>query len=319
MIQRSQLTHRKVAALFLALGLLSGCGSNVPSRTTPATSRTSTAPKPVQQQQEPRPVGPQINDPGDVPTNMPQPIPTPDPPIVPGKVSVKATSYSISSYPLNPFGLGTRVINIHIDLKWQLLPNASHYRISRAVEGSEEFVTKTTVSASRLGKLLPLFWREYSIPAVNPISPGVKYRYQIEAFNSSDQVIAVGQDETAPLYPLDIPKLVGPDNNVVGVGIQPAFQWERVNNADGYFVEVFAGKTFLPQWRGFRAGQEGITIKYGESGDSYPGVMPGFWTTVLVPGVPYTWSVTAYRTDTGNAQTAKAFARSNAPSWVFTP
>lgn len=317
------------AGLFAAAAVVlsaAGCGDN-PAKvsdgmsgtgggtgaTNPGSGTTS-----GQEVRETRPMGPQLADPGDVPTNIPRPIPTPEPPVKPGETRVKATAYSVSSYPLNPFGSFNRLINIHVDLKWQLVNGAVTYRISRNSDGGDQFTVQATVAANKIVKSLPLYWRQYSLPTT-PLTPGNKYKYLVEALNTSNKVVASGIDEVAPLYPLDIPKLVSPENNQKGTGIQPTFQWERVNNADGYFVEVFAGATFLPQWRGFRSGQEGITVKYGELGDGYPGLMPAVWTMVLSPNVPYTWTVTSYKTDTGNAATAKAFARSNAPSWLFTP
>ncbi len=315
------------AAVAAALVVLSaGCGDS-PTRPGDSTSGNGDSAAPTApgntgnngKTTETRPMGPQTADPADVPTNIPKPIPTPDPPTKAGEIKVKAISYSVTSNPLSPWGKQNRLINIHVDLRWTLTQGAVAYRISRNDDGGDQFTIKANLNANTIIKALPLYWREYSIPAVNQLTPGNKYKYLVEALNTSNKVIASGIEETAPLYPLDVPALISPENNAKGTGIQPSFQWSRVNNADGYFIEVFAGSNFLPQWRGFRAGQEGITMKYGELGDGYPGLMPAVWTMVLQPNVPYTWTVTAYKTDTGNAATAKAFAESNATSWLFTP
>jgi hypothetical protein len=313
-----------IAAAAVSLAA-TGCG-DTPSRASGETSAAKGDAAPVsgggnqaKQATETRPMGPQTADPGDVPTNIPKPIPTPDPPTKAGEIKVKATAHSITSNPLSPWGKPNRLINIHVDLRWTLPAGAVTYRISRNDDGGDEFKIKATKKASDVSKVLPIYWREYSVPGLNQLTPGNKYKYLVEALNSSNKVVASGIDEVAPLYPLDVPTLISPENNAKGTGIQPTFQWSKVNNADGYFVEVFGGATFLPQWRGFRAGQEGITVKYGELGDSYPGLLPAVWTMVLAPNVPYTWTVTAYKTDTGNAATAKAFASANAPSWIFTP
>ncbi|MBM3266717.1 MAG: hypothetical protein FJZ01_03625 [Candidatus Sericytochromatia bacterium] len=317
---------KAIGAALLAVAMVSlsaGCGDNPTLPGQGAAEGAAAAPAPAapkkSQASEPVPSGPQTADPGSVPTNIPKPIPTPDPPTKAGEIKVKATAYSVTSNPLSPWGKQNRLINIHVDLRWTLPQGAVAYRISRNGDGGDQFTIRQTINANSIVKSLPLYWREYSIPGVNQLTPGNKYKYLVEALNTSNKVIASGVDETAPLYPLDVPNLIAPENNAKGTGIQPAFQWSRVNNADGYFVEVFAGSNFLPQWRGFRAGQEAITMKYGELGDGYPGLMPAVWTMVLQPNVPYTWTVTAYKTDTGNAATAKAFAESNATSFLFTP
>ncbi|MBI6546375.1 MAG: hypothetical protein HY692_06240 [Cyanobacteria bacterium NC_groundwater_1444_Ag_S-0.65um_54_12] len=311
-------------------GTLPGCGGDIPSRggndgasvptnQNPPDNRSGGSnPDQNPVKREPVPTGPQTADPGDVPANIPKPIPTPEPPITPGEVKVRAIAQSISSYPLNPFGNYGTLVNIHIDLKWQLYPGATAYRISRNDDGGEQFILKATIPAGNIAKQWPFYWREYSLPS-SPLVPGNNYKYLVEALNTSNRVIAKGNDATKPLYPLGIPKLQSPDNNAKDTDIQPSFQWEKVNNADGYFVEVFSGSNFLPQWRGFKAGQDNIVIKYGESGEGYPGTLPSIWTVVLVRKALYSWTVTAYKTDTGNAMTAKAFAKSNAPSWIFRP
>lgn len=323
--------RRKVLAsslIFAALAStlwLNGCGDTLsrsggaPTGGSQTTQDNSGASMPTAQ---PQPTGP-ATDPGNVPTNIPQPIPSPQPPITPGSLTVNATAYSESSYPLNPFGNFARIIDIHIDLKWQLYPGAVAYRISRNDPSmpADQFVMQTTVSAGMLNAIMPFFWRQYSIPAVSPLVPGVDYNYLVEALNSSNQVIAKGTNDTKPLEPIGIPKLVGPTNDAAGVGIQPDFQWDPGTdpNADGYFVEVYSGAYFVPMWRGFASGGQAIQLHYGDSNNNYPGTMPTLWSGILTPGARYTWDVTAYKTDTGNAATAKAFAESNTQSWIFTP
>ena len=324
--------RRKVLALGLvftsaALSMwLTGCG-DTRTRSVGVGGGDSTAgtldnSTPPQQNYEPQPAGP-ATDPGNVPTNIPQPIPTPQSSISTGSISVSAIAYSESSYPLNPFGNYARVVDIHIDLKWQLYPGAMSYRILRNDQSMQpdQYAALTTVSGGGLNALMPFYWRQYSVPVVSPLVPGEQYKYLIQALNSSNQVIAQGTDETKPLYPLDVPKLVSPANNAAQVGIQPSFQWDAGStpNADGYFVEVYSGAYYVPMWRGFAAGSQAIALKYGQLGAGYPGTLPSIWTSILTPGARYTWDVTAYKTDTGNAATAKAFAESNTPSWVFTP
>ncbi|MBU6429244.1 MAG: hypothetical protein KGR26_09560, partial [Cyanobacteria bacterium REEB65] len=283
-----------VLALGLVLGAaalplwISGCGSYDTTRSigqyaTGGTSGSDTGSTPGNQPQvEPQPTAPN-GDPADVPGNMPIPIPSPSPAITPGSLTVQSIAYSESSYPLNPFGNFTRLVDIHIDLKWQLYPGATSYRISRndSTMPQGQYALKTTVSATSLNQAFPFFWREYSIPAVSPLIPGNDYKYLVEALNLSNQVVAKGTDDTKPLYPLDVPKLTGPANNAAGAGIQPTFNWDTSTdgNADGYFVEVFSGAYFVPMWRGYAKGAQNGELHYGDFGDGYPGTLPSIWTS----------------------------------------
>lgn len=257
-------------------------------------------------------------DPDDVPTNIPQPIPQPLNPPAPGELTVKAVAHSISSNPLSAFdGRSFKTIAVYTDLSWTPLREASSYRILRAEEGSDRFVVRGTVSAPRT------VFRDGG-SAFGNLNVGTEYRYVIEALDTSGRKIARGNDACRPLYPLDLPALKSPENGQVTSGLQPVLRWSYSDHdgrtkegPDGFYVEVFSGQYLVPLWRGYRQGNVADSIQYGNQVDFYPGTAPAIWTSVLQPGARYTWTVTAYKTDTGNAKTAKAFAKSNAPAWSF--
>lgn len=302
----------KAWALLLAAGfLLVGCGSSIPSvRDRQPTQTKAPAGKNDQEFREPKPTS-WNRDPDDVPTNIPRAIPQPEPPPEPGELRVKAIANSVTSNPLFALTGGNyRKISISALVSWTPNPQAAQYRVSRSDDGTERFVIRATIPRS--------FTAFKDGGGFANLAVDNEYRYLIEALDSSGRVIARGQDNVKPLYPLDIPVLTSPSNGSAEKGIQPQFSWDKVAGADGYYIEVFSGTYLVPMWRGYRRDELGTAIKYGEQVDLYPGTMPAVWTHVLTPGAKYTWTVTSYKTDTGNAMTAKAFAKSNAPAWTFT-
>ncbi|MNY13309.1 hypothetical protein D3C86_1464390 [compost metagenome] len=134
-------------------------------------------------------------------------------------------------------------------------------------------------------------------------------------------MIAAGEDNATPLYPIAIPpkdSLKPADGTDNLAGTTPEFSWGTVNDADGYYVEVFSSVTLMPMWRGYRAHKNGTAITYGNQVDVMPGTLPAVWTQVLNPAGTYTWSVTAVKNDSpDNAMKAKAWAKSNTPAMRF--
>lgn len=308
-------------ALFLALlgvtaSALSGCGLDPPTRR--GSSSSGGLPSQSGVVREPQPQAPN-RDPDDVPTNIPLPVSEPLEPPAPGEITVKAAAHSVTSNPLAAFdGRAFRSIAIYTNVTWSPIQGAHSYRISRAEEGSDRFVVRGTVSGN------VTTFRDGGTVLGN-LSVGTEYKYLIEAFDSSGTVIARGNDNVRPLHPLDLPALRSPENGTAIASTQPVLRWAYVDQdgqpkagPDGFYVEVFSGTTLIPMWRGFRLGNLADSIQYGTQVDFYPGTAPAIWAGLLQPGARYTWTVTAYKTDTGNAKTAKAFAKSNAPAWSFT-
>ena len=297
----------------ITLTALSGCG--VETRRLGGSSPPVVDPA-QGQEREPIPQVPN-RDPDEVPTHVPDPVLQPLDPPAPGEITVRAVAHSVTSNPLAAFdGRSFKTISIYTNLTWTPIRGAASYRISRAVEGSDRFVVRGNVS-------VPVFRDGGTL--LGNLNVSTEYKYLIEAFDTSGTMIARGNDSCRPLYPLDIPTLKEPANGSLTGSMQPVMRWSYVdeNNRtkagpDGFYTEVFSGTTLLPLWRGFRLGNLADSILYGNQVDFYPGTAPAIWTSVLKPGSRYTWTVTAYKTDTGNAITAKAFATSNAPAWSFT-
>lgn len=307
-----QLEALAIAATVLMTVALSACGTGVPGPSDPSTSSKTdkTVSKDYGREEQPRTIA---DDPQDVPTNIPQPIPNPEPPADPKALAVKAVANTIQSTALQVFNpnMPSRV-SVYADLVWSKVEGAAQFRVSRNDDGGDKYYVLHNVPAS---------FRGYRDGAVMNLRIDTDYSYLVEALDSSGNVISRGTDKTKALYPLPIPKPSEPANNAENVGITPKFTWETGGNtkAEGYYVEVFSGVYYTPMWRGYRRdGEFGTAITYGEAVDIQAGTKPAIWPPiVLSPAANYTWSVTAIKTDSGNAATAKAWAKSNSTAMRF--
>lgn len=309
------------AALALAATILTtalvGCGTGLPSPGDNAGHGSTDTGRSVTptQQREIVPTTPKDAYGDDVPTNIPQPIPQPEQPADPGKINVKVVANTVTSNPLAAIS-NTSLFNrtsVYTTITWSKAEGVSQYRVSRREEGAtdDKFYIRANVPAS---------FRGYQDGGLMNLKIGVKYDYRVEALDSTGNVIAAGEDNATPLYPVAIPakeslKPVDGTDNLAGT--TPIFEWGNVKDADGYYVEVFSSVTLLPMWRGYRDHNEASNITYGSQVDVMPGTLPAVWTQVLNPAGTYTWSVTAVKTDTKNAATAKAWAKSNTPALRF--
>ena len=300
-----------MTSVLLAAGL-AGCGGTPtdpwtnPGGVSGGNGSTPVTPREIPSEEQPTGPG---QDPEDVPTNIPQPIPAPEPPADPKQINVRAVANTVNSNPLAVFSqaMPSRV-SVYATLTWSKVAQSASFRVSRCDDGTDKFVIRANVPAS---------FRGYQDGGAMNLRVDNDYRYLVEALDSSGRVIARGEDHCKPLYPLAIPQLTTPESQAENLGIAPEFSWTQVPGSQGYYVEVFSGVYLVPMWRGFRSENVGTRIKYGEQVDIMPGSMPAIWTTILNPVAMYTWTVTAIKTDTGNAATAKAWAKSNAPAQRF--
>jgi hypothetical protein len=307
-------TALALAATILTTALV-GCGSNLPSPGENAgkASNTGRSVTPTQQR-EVAPTTPKSDYGDDVPTNIPQPIPQPEQPSEPGKIGVKVVANTVTSNPLAAFtSAAPNRISVYSTISWSKTEGASQYRVSRREEGAsdEKFYIRANVPAS---------FRGYQDGGIMSLKIGIKYDYRVEALDSTGNVIAAGEDSATPLYPVGMPAKdsLKPADGTDGLaGSTPDFSWGEVKDAQGYYVEVFSSVTMLPMWRGYRDNTHGTAITYGDQVDILAGTFPAVWTQPLNPAGTYTWSLTAIKTDTGNAVTAKAWAKSNTPAMRF--
>lgn len=303
-----QMSALAIAATVLMTVALAGCGARVPGPDTGSTGTQSnkTVTKDYGREEQPTTIN---DDPQDIPTNIPQPIPNPQPPADPKALAVKAVANTVNSTALQVFNpnMPSR-ISVYADLTWSKVQGAAQFRVSRNNDGGDKYYVLYNVPAT---------FRGYRDGAVLNLKIDTEYKYLVEALDSSGNVIARGTDATKALYPLPIPQPSEPANNADNVGITPKFTWQGSasgnTKAEGYYVEVFSGVYFTPMWRGYRHdGEFGTTITYGEQVDFQAGTTPAVWPPIVLnPAANYTWTVTAVKTDTGNAATAKAWAKSN--------
>lgn len=308
------------AALALAATILTtaltGCGTSLPSpgdgagKTSSGTGRSVT---PTQQREE-VPTTPRSPYDDDVDTNIPQPIPQPEQPSDPAKINVRVVANTVTSNPLATITSAVQFnrTSVYTTITWSKAEGVAQYRVSRREEGAadDKFYIRANVPAS---------FRGYQDGGLMNLKIGIKYEYRVEALDATGNVIAAGEENATPLYPLAIPAkdTLEPADGAEMNGKTPEFKWGNVKEASGYYVEVFSSVTLLSMWRGYREHNEASNITYGQQVDIMPGTLPAVWTQVLNPAGTYTWSVTAIKTDDPNALKAKAWAKSNTPAMRF--
>lgn len=313
-----QLWALAIAATILTTAVLSGCGANPPGPGSgvAAASTPSNAPATKDDPSNQPPQAPNDPNSGQVPTNVPEPIPQPNPPADPKLMNVKAVANTDNINALYLFNANVpSVVAIYVTLGWSKVNGAAQYRVSRNDDptdkddkGNPKYYLRANVPGN---------YKAFHDGGVMNLKIGNTYSYLVEALNTSGQVIAKGTDTATPLYPLNTPNPTTPANNADQQGIRPQFGWDAMQKVDGYYVEVFSGTNFLPMYRGYRQNEMGNSISYGDAVDAMPGTAPIPFSGILNPAGNYIWMVTAVKTDTGNASTAKAWAKSNSVAMRF--
>lgn len=294
-----------IAATILTT-MVAGCGTTPPGPQPGAVTEQAAATPTMKSSAEPQPKAPN-QEADDVPTNIPQPIPQPEAPADPKDITIRAVANTVNANPLQVFNANVpSQIAVYVTLTWSKVKGAAQYRVSRNDDGTDKFYIRANVPATFSG---------FHDGGPMNLKIDNEYQYIVEALDSSGTVIAKSKpDKCKPLYPLEIPKPNSPADGADQVGISPQFQWDGSTGANGYYVEVFSGVYFTPMWRGFRKddGQKTAdSISYGNQVDMMAGTTPNIWAAVLNPAGTYLWCITAVKTDTGNAMTAKAWAKSN--------
>lgn len=314
----------KFFAVAAAVALLGACGRVSPVM--PGASNGAKAVIPAASdyyQDEPQPTTSEP-DPNEGPINLPNVPKAPTTPVEPSSMRVRALATTLSNLPL---GIGGKVNTqfqptlIRARITWTPVKGASGYRV---------YQKENRPGDESKGKLI------YALPQWIPVAlagggygllnlkVGAEYAYTVEALDRSNNIIAVGTDAVTPIAPLAVPQLTGPGPNASRVGQTPFFSWTPVENADGYFCEVFrpvhpSVPGGVPAWRVFRTGDGAKNLQYGQHYDTYAGTRPLQWALPLNIGSRYSWTVCAVKTDTGNMSTAKAIAKATAPIAYFMP
>lgn len=261
-------------------------------------------------------------DPVEGPVNLPSVPKAPATPVEPAGMQVRALATTNTLMPAP--GLGNlKVSVIRARVTWTPIKGAGAYRIYSlaAREGG------ATGDKGKLCYYLPQ-WMPVAIvgggmAGLANLNVGQEYVFTVEALDRAGNVIAAGQDNCAPIAPLEIPYLKEPGQAAMQTGQNPYFKWTPSRGADGYYVQVFRTLRGIlpsvPMWRGFRSDTDANVMMYGQQMDVFEGTRPMQWSLPLNVGTRYAWTVAAVRTDTHNMHNAKAMAKATAPVSYFVP
>lgn len=318
---------KQVALALVGTLVLAGCSKSLPTVDRSAVSGSASAVSPtranpvadeVYTEEQP----PTANaDPVEGPVNLPSIPKAPTAQVDPANMIVRAVALTNTNMPAPAMGQLKTVI-IRAKVSWTPVKGAVGYRVYQlaAREGQADGDRGKLVYTTP--KWIPFAIVGGGMGLLN-LTVGQEYVYTIEAIDRAGNVIAKGQDNCAPLAPLEVPYLGDPAQNSTHVGQTPYFSWNESRGADGYYVEVFStikgAIPAVPMWRGFRANPDSMNMQYGTQVDVFEGTRPMQWSVPLNVGSRYAWTVCAIRTDTHNMQNAKAIAQATAPINYFLP
>ncbi|MEB3198494.1 MAG: hypothetical protein VKP62_14950 [Candidatus Sericytochromatia bacterium] len=262
------------------------------------------------------------SDPVEGPVNLP-PIPkASSTPVEPASLQVRALASTHTLMPAPSMG-NLKATVIRARVTWTPVKGAGAYRIYSLASREGQASGDKGKLCYYLPQWMPVAIVGGGMGGLGNLNVGQEYVFTVEALDRAGNVIAAGQDNCAPLSPLDVPYLREPGQGASQVGQTPYFKWTPSRGADGYYVEVF--KTVrgvlpsLPMWRGFRTDTDASVMMYGQQMDVFEGTRPMQWSVPLNVGTRYTWTVCAVRTDTHNMHNAKAIAKAIAPLGYFVP
>jgi hypothetical protein len=132
--------------------------------------------------------------------------------------------------------------------------------------------------------------------------------------------MAEGNASVTPPYPISAPTQVAPaalNPTKPEAAPNTEFSWDKVGDADGYYIEVFSATNLVPMWGCYKNVAEKVTARYGELGDKMIGTIPISWGLMLTSGARYAWSVAAVKANNEDSSKATAFARANTPVRFF--
>lgn len=261
-------------------------------------------------------------DPVEGPVNLPSVPKASSTPVEPAAMQVRALATTNTNMPAPGLGnLKTTIVRAR--LTWTPVKGAGAYRIYSAAQREGAAAGDKGKLCYYLPQWLPAAIVGGGLAGLGNLNVGQEYVFTVEALDRAGNIIASGQDNCAPLAPLEIPFLREPAQNGMQVGQTPYLKWTPSRGADGYYVEVF--KTLrgvlpaIPMWRGFRAETDSNVMMYGQQMDVFEGTRPLQWNLPLSIGTRYAWTVCALRTDTHNMHNAKAIAKATAPINYFVP
>lgn len=319
------LNAKQVALTLVGLVMLTGCARSIPTvgreaadgasagtggRANPSVNEIYREDQPAQAE----------TDPVEGPVNLPSIPHAPTTPVEPGAMKVRALAMTLTNMPAPSMGQFKTVI-IRAKVTWTPVKGATGYRVFQlaaregdaAGKGKLVYTTPKWIPAAIVGGGMGLL----------NLKVGQEYIYTIEAIDRAGNILATGQDNCAPLEPLEVPYLKTPGQNEAKVGQTPYFEWSASRGADGYYTEVFStirgNMPAVPMWRGFRADTDATNIQYGTVVDVFKGTAPVQWSLPLNIGSRYAWTVCAVRTDTHDMHNAKAIAKATAPINFFLP
>lgn len=192
--------------------------------------------------------------------------------------------------------LGVTVVDLEtqnarhrIHLSWPEVPQVRSYEIIRRLEGRPASVQKSQAGTS---------WVDDALIA------GQGASYKVQGLSAESKVMASSDERSVTLLASEVKAPAGlkPSNNaVLDVGEVPTFMWERVDEAQWYYVSVVRANDDRLVYAALTSS---TSIKFGERSplqlEKFPDILPLENNGGLERGVVHKWTVSSVRTTGGS-------------------
>jgi hypothetical protein len=200
------------------------------------------------------------------------------------------TSLGLDVLAVTAVDLETQNARYRVHLSWPDVPDVSRYEVIRRLEGRPASVQKSQ-SETR--------WVDDALTADQGAT------YKVQAVSSDGQMLTSSDERTVTVLGSQVaaPQGLKPDNNaVLDVGNLPIFTWERVDDAQWYYVSVVRANDDKPVYSALTSS---TSIKFGERSplklEKFSDILQLTADGGLERGIVHKWTVSAVRTTGGSS------------------
>lgn len=205
------------------------------------------------------------------------------------KVSPAPVALTLDILGVTRVDLETQNARHRIYLSWPQIADASLYEVIRRLDGRPASVQTARTETA---------WVDDALIA------GQGAGYKVQALSSKSQVLTVSDEKSVTLLASEVAPPTGlkPSNNaVLDVGDVPTFSWDRMDDAQWYYVSVVRANDDRLV---YSAMTSSTSIKFGERSplqlEKFPGILPVESGAGLERGVVHKWTVSSVRTTGGS-------------------
>ncbi|MEB3198118.1 MAG: hypothetical protein VKP62_13035 [Candidatus Sericytochromatia bacterium] len=218
---------------------------------------------------------------------------------LPGAPAVPVASsgaWNLDVLAVTTMDVETQNPKYRVHLRWPSAPNARIYEVVRKLDGKPANVKATLTTPG---------WLDDALGA------GQSASYKVHTLSGESKLLTASDERPVTVLKNEVPAPVGlkpADNAVLGVGELPLLSWDRVENADWYYVQVSRADDDRMVYSALTTS---TSLKFGDRSplqlDKFPDILPVQANAGIARGVVHRWTVSSVRT-TGGSDPARVTA-----------